>query len=409
MAILPAAVAQAFHEGGFGMRLILFALLVSLWLIADRVLMVLRSVINAPRFATDVRSRLEGGDIAGALQVCHAVDRPLSRVLAAGLKHSSEGERRVLAAMDEAAYREVPEIEKRTGYLALMGNVATLMGLFGTIIGLIHSFGAVSMSSTTENATLLAAGISEAMNCTAFGLLSGILALAAFSALNGRTQALIDQVNYYTLSLYRVWKRAAQKQAGHQPVFLKNPIREPHPHLMASTGLLKAKGHGRGKKSTFAALQLTPLIDMFIVLVIFLLLNFSATGQIVTANKDIKLPFAEKVEELKRVPIVSISNMPDHPTRGIVTLENREVATVAELQEDNGPDWQIPKLTTQLEQRKNAWNRTNPDKPFAGELIVQCDQDIDFQVIKKVMYSAGLAGYGNLLFAVQKRAEKSGG
>jgi biopolymer transport protein ExbB len=404
--ILPGSLESAFSEGGWGMRLILFAFLVSLWLIVDRVTMVLRNSINAYEYMNQLRPMLRAGDVQGALSLSQQTDRPLARIIAAGLSRAEQGEKVVLAAMDEAAYGEVPEIEKRTGYLALMGNVATLMGLFGTIVGLIHSFGAVSMSSTSENATLLAAGISEAMNCTAFGLLAGILALVAFSALNGRTQAMIDEINLNTLSAFRVWKATVRQQAA--PATVRKPIKEPHAHLMENIGLLKAKGQGRGKKTTFASLQLTPLIDMFIVLVIFLLLNFSATGEIVAADKNIKLPFASKVEQLQRVPIVSISNMPDHPTRGIVALEGREVATVAELDEDTGPDWKIPKLTTQLEHRKNRWNQTNPDRPFEGRVIVQCDQDIDFRVIKKIMYSAGLAGYGNLMLAVQKRAETGG-
>lgn len=406
--VLPGSLETAFREGGWGMRLILFALLVSLWLIVDRIVMVLRSGVNAYDYMNQLKPMLQAGDVRGAVGLSQQLDRPLTRIIAAGLSRAEAGERAVQAEMDAAAYREVPEIEKRTGYLALMGNVATLMGLFGTIIGLIHSFGAVSMASTSDNATLLAAGISEAMNCTAFGLLAGIMALVAFSALNGRTQAIIDEINLGALTAFRTWKRAAQQRRGEEPAFVRKPIGAPHGQLMESVGLLKAKGHGRTKKSTFASLQLTPLIDMFIVLVIFLLLNFSATGDIVAADKNIKLPFAEKVEELERVPIISVSNMPDHPSRGIVSLEGQEVSTIAELDEDTGPDWKIVKLTTQLEHRKNRWNQTNPDKAFEGRVIIQCDQDIDFMVIKKIMYSAGLAGYGNLMFAVQKRSEKGG-
>lgn len=406
--ILPAGMDDAFREGGFGMRLILFSLLASVFLVIDRVMMVLRSRLDAHAFMARLGPALEAGDTQGAVSLCKMTNRPLSRIIAAGLAQSVHGEKKVAAAMDEAGYGEVPAIEQRTGYLALMGNVATLMGLFGTIIGLIHSFGAVSMSSTQDNATLLAAGISEAMNCTAFGLLTGIAALVAFSALNGRTQGLIDEINLNTLSAFRLWKRASQRVSGQQPAFDRKPIAQPHAHLMESVGLLKAKGQAREKKSTFASLQLTPLIDMFIVLVIFLLLNFSATGAIVRANENIKLPFATKVEDLMRFPVVAISSVPDQNTKGLVTLEGREVATVDELIQDTGPDWRIPKLTAQLKQRKDAWMRTHPDQPFDGKVIIQCDQAIDFKVIKKVMYSAGLAGYANLMFAVQKRAEKGG-
>ena len=100
--------------------------------------------------------------------------------------------------MDEMALKEKPMIEKRTGYLAMIGNVATLAGLLGTITGLIKSFAGVAGVDPSQKATLLAAGISEAMNCTAFGLLVGIISLLAFSILNGKTQALLDDIDEVT-------------------------------------------------------------------------------------------------------------------------------------------------------------------------------------------------------------------
>jgi biopolymer transport protein ExbB/TolQ len=101
--------------------------------------------------------------------------------------------------MDEEALRELPKVEKRTGYLAMLGNLATLAGLLGTITGLIKSFGAVAGVDPSMKATMLSKGISEAMNCTAFGLGTGIFGLAAFAVLNGKTQAILDGVNQGTV------------------------------------------------------------------------------------------------------------------------------------------------------------------------------------------------------------------
>ena len=411
-AVLPEAVLgpmrEPFHEGGWGMRLILFSLLVSVWLIVDRAVKLLSAHVDSRTFMERLKSMLDTGDIGGALRFAQATPKPLAQIIASGLAVSDGGAHKVQAAMDEVAYREVPLIERRTGYLALMGNVATLMGLFGTIIGLIHSFGAVSKADTGDNATMLAAGISEAMNCTAFGLLTGITALLAFSILNGRTQATIDDLNYQTHRAFRMWKRAKQRVDGAEPVFHRRPVDAPHPHLMAHTGLLRSSGGGHGKKGVFAALQLTPLIDMFIVILIFLLMSFSASGDIVSANKNIKLPMAQQVEKLDRVPIVAISFPPGDAAGGIVTLENREVSTARELLEDvGGRDWKIAKLTESLERMKENWKKTNPEKPWLGRLIVQCDQNVDFKIIKKVMYSAGVAGYGNLHFAVRKEPKET--
>jgi biopolymer transport protein ExbB len=103
----------------------------------------------------------------------------------------------VQAAMDETALVEMPKISKRTGFLALFANLAMLNGLFGTIVGLIKAFGAVGGESVdpSQKARILAEGISEAMNCTAFGLISAITALAGFAILNGKTQTLEDDIN----------------------------------------------------------------------------------------------------------------------------------------------------------------------------------------------------------------------
>jgi biopolymer transport protein ExbB len=103
--------------------------------------------------------------------------------------------------MDEATLRESPKIEKRTGYLAMLGNVATLLGLLGTIIGLIGAFGAVANADASQKARILADSISEAMNCTAFGLLTAIPALVAYSVLQGRSQHMIDEINESSVSV----------------------------------------------------------------------------------------------------------------------------------------------------------------------------------------------------------------
>ena len=397
---LPELVAQPFHEGGWGMRLILFSLIVSLWLTIDRIVALNKASLESHGFMNQLLGMLQGGNASQAVSFCQQTDKPLSRIIGDGLAKSGEGEERVLKAMDERAFAEFPQLEKRTGFLALMGNVATLMGLFGTIVGLIHSFGAVGAAKDVgDKATQLAAGISEAMNCTAFGLFTGIFALVAFSVLNGKTQRLLDEIEHLTLKAYRVWKT----QRGAEPSAPK-AIGSPHAHLMTHAGLHPDSAHG-GKKSTFASLQLTPLIDMFIVMVIFLLMSFSATGEIGASAKDIKLPFAEKVEEIKRALIIAVSYPEGDPNGGVVTLEGSEVATARDLLEDDSPDWKIAKLTEQLEVHKNNWKVTHPNENFPGEIIMQIDQNVDFKIIKKVMYSAGVAGYTNMLFAVTRKSE----
>jgi biopolymer transport protein ExbB/TolQ len=124
---------------------------------------------------------------------------PLTKIIAAGLMKAGGSEHDIQQAMDEEALRELPKVEKRTGYLAMLGNLATLAGLLGTITGLIKSFGAVAGVDPSMKATMLSKGISEAMNCTAFGLGTGIFGLAMFAVLNGRTQGILDGINQGTV------------------------------------------------------------------------------------------------------------------------------------------------------------------------------------------------------------------
>jgi biopolymer transport protein ExbB len=147
-------------------------------------------------FLKGLKKHIYAGDLDKAISFTAAQKKtPLTSVIKAGLINVPKGEADVQAAMDEATLRESPRIERRTGYLAMLGNVATLLGLFGTIVGLIHAFAAVANANPADKATILANSISEAMNCTAFGLATAIPALVAYSVLQGRTQHMVDDIN----------------------------------------------------------------------------------------------------------------------------------------------------------------------------------------------------------------------
>jgi biopolymer transport protein ExbB/TolQ len=123
----------------------------------------------------------------------------MSRILLAGLSKWNRSDEEVQAAMDEASLKELPQIEKRIGYLAVLSNVAMLSGLLGTITGLIKSFAGVAGVDPSMKATMLSKGISEAMNCTAFGLGTGILGLGTYAIINGMTQGVLDGINQATV------------------------------------------------------------------------------------------------------------------------------------------------------------------------------------------------------------------
>lgn len=142
------------------------------------------------------------GDIPAAIRFIDAQrSGPLSRIIKAGLTRANKGDKEVQAALDEASLREVPYLEKRTGYLAVLSNASTLVGLLGTIGGMINCFAAVANIDPSKKATVLAGGISEAMNCTWFGLFVAIPALIAYAILQARTQTLIDGINETVVSV----------------------------------------------------------------------------------------------------------------------------------------------------------------------------------------------------------------
>lgn len=188
---------KAFDHGGWGMYPISVALVFAVAIIAERIyVLYFQSSVDKETFLQGLKRHIYAGDLDKAISYCAGQKRaPLVSVIKAGLVNVPKGEEDVQAAMDEATLRESPRIERRTGYLAMISNVATLLGLLGTILGLIRCFGAVANANPADKATILSQGISEAMYCTAFGLGVAIPALVVYSLLQGRTQSMVDEIN----------------------------------------------------------------------------------------------------------------------------------------------------------------------------------------------------------------------
>lgn len=192
---------------------ILFWSIVTIGIIVERSIYLFGSGINKEMFLATMQKCILAGDITKAVKMCTAANAPMARIVQAGLVKVNRPDEEVQAAMDEAALREIPKIVHRTGYLALLANLAMLSGLLGTVSGLIMAFGAVSGESVdpSQKARILAQGISEAMNCTAFGLLVAILGLIGFAVLNGKTQQLEDDINEASVQIINLIVQNRQK------------------------------------------------------------------------------------------------------------------------------------------------------------------------------------------------------
>jgi biopolymer transport protein ExbB len=205
--------ADAFHEGGWPMWPILAIMIVCWGISIERIIYLKKAGIDKEKLLALLKSQIMAGNVQGAVKVCSGNPTPMTRIIQAGLTKFNRPDHEVQAAMDEAALHELPKIEKRTGFLAMLGNVATLIGLLGTILGLIHSFAGVAGVDPSMKATLLAKGISEAMNCTAFGLITAVPALLQFALLNGWTQGRLDDINEVSVQVVNlvVAHRSAMK------------------------------------------------------------------------------------------------------------------------------------------------------------------------------------------------------
>jgi len=126
--------------------------------------------VNAAEFMAQVRKLVQAGNIDRAIKLCEAAPLPLLQVVKAGLTQVNRGEDAVIASMEERLAEVIPDLEKRIGSLWSLANIATLIGLLGTISGLIKSFAAVAFAAPDQKSALLSKGISEAMWNTALGL-----------------------------------------------------------------------------------------------------------------------------------------------------------------------------------------------------------------------------------------------
>jgi biopolymer transport protein ExbB len=163
-----------------------------------------------------IEPALASGDFETARAMTTKDGSTVSRLLGMGLARQGAVRRRedIEIAMEEVMMEIIPQLEKRTAYIALGANIATLLGLLGTIIGLIQGFQAVSSANPAEKADLLSASISVAMNTTAFGLIVGIPLLVTHSVVVAKTSEIVDSLEMASVKALNVITAAAKQQVA---------------------------------------------------------------------------------------------------------------------------------------------------------------------------------------------------
>jgi biopolymer transport protein ExbD len=178
------------------------------------------------------------------------------------------------------------------------------------------------------------------------------------------------------------------------------PVHQPGKVLLKHVPLdfVAKKVSGHGGKAVDVSIPLVPFIDFLIVLVVFLLISFSASGELLAQKANLTMPKAANVVDLEPNPVIAIDTV-------TITLDGRRMADTATLAADPKVE-RIEQLIQDLETLKRNWSILHPTEPFPGKIVMQADVSIDYRVIKKIMFSTAQAGYSNVSFAVNRSGDK---
>jgi biopolymer transport protein ExbB/TolQ len=209
-----------FQEGGLFMYPIAMVLALGAAIAIERWVFLTMTTAKNKALWNNVTPFLKSGNLAGAMQVTSKSGAAIGQIMTYGLNRVRSARRRedVEQAMEESLMEVMPRLEKRTHYLATFANIATLLGLLGTIVGLISAFTAVATANPAEKADLLSASISVAMNTTAFGLIVAIPLLLVHTLLQTKTTEIIDSLEMASVKfLNAITERASGDGAQAAP------------------------------------------------------------------------------------------------------------------------------------------------------------------------------------------------
>jgi biopolymer transport protein ExbB/TolQ len=198
-----ASMAKFYNDGGEFMHPIAFVSIIAVAIMVERfIFLFFKYNINANQFMAQIQKLVMANNIDRAIKLCNAApEAALPKVIKAGLTRANKGEIEIANAIEEATLEVIPNITKRTPTLQQVANIATLLGLLGTIIGLIGAFEAVASAPPDQKTAMLTGMIAIAMNTTAFGLIVAIPTLGAFIFLNNTVKKIVDEIDQYSVKL----------------------------------------------------------------------------------------------------------------------------------------------------------------------------------------------------------------
>jgi biopolymer transport protein ExbB/TolQ len=194
---------QILDEGGFFMYLNIASSIATISLIIERVIFLyFKYNINGEVFMTQIQKLVMSNNIERAIKLCNAApSAALPKVIKAGLTRANRSELEIQNAVEEAILDVLPPLKKRTDNLQHIANIATMLGLLGTVSGLIRAFAAIALAAPDQKAVILSRGIAEAMNNTAFGLSIAVTCILAHLFLSNVTRKIIDELDQYSVKL----------------------------------------------------------------------------------------------------------------------------------------------------------------------------------------------------------------
>jgi len=209
-------IVRFFQEGGIFMYPIMLVMAVGLAISVERYLYLSRSRSVNRKIWDELMPVLQSGKYQQAMTAVAKSDAAICKILGYGLSRVRTARRRedIEMAMEEGLMEIIPRMEKRTHYLASFANIATLLGLLGTIIGLIQAFTAVANANPAEKAELLSSSISVAMNTTAFGLIVAIPLLLIYSVLQSKTTQIVDSLEMASVKFLNMVTERSKPEAA---------------------------------------------------------------------------------------------------------------------------------------------------------------------------------------------------